>query len=64
MGITLDQELAEQMTRNQFETDLKANPGMNDFYYKIKFGGREFQIRWSKDIGVSNPKWHTIITEA
>ena len=61
MVVKLDDELAESMTRPQFYLDSAAAPDVNDFYYKITYGHIDFEVRWSRDLGVTNPKWHIIV---
>ncbi|RZJ83794.1 MAG: hypothetical protein EOO20_22165 [Chryseobacterium sp.] len=63
MDITLDDDLAEDMTRGQFERESAAAPDQNDFYYEITRAGTTFDVRWSRDIGVSDPKWHIIVSK-
>jgi len=63
MGIIFDDELADSLTRSQFERDKKLQPETYDFYYYPTFGGKKFEVRWSKDINVTNPQWHIIVSE-
>lgn len=59
--MTIDLELAEQMTREVLYKDIADHPEANDFYYPIKYANKLFTIHWMKDVNVVEPKWHISI---
>jgi len=59
----IDIDLAEDMTRGEFERALKNEPDRLDFSFFPTMGGKTYIITWSKDLNVSNPKWHIGVQE-
>lgn len=57
-------KIAKSISHPELLKHIAHYPESNDFVYPIMgYEGKDYQIRWFKDVGIPNPEWNASVEE-